>query len=46
MNDEVKSTLSSMLIIQFKDKWKHLNQVIDKVPEKKFHVGEQNWRFS
>lgn len=46
MKDEGISTLSSMLMIQFKDKWKHLNQVIDKVPEKKFHVGEKKWRFS
>jgi len=46
MNEDAISTLSSMLMIQFKDKWNHLNQVIDKVPEEKFHEGEDNWRFS
>ncbi|MBY9000009.1 MAG: hypothetical protein KGD64_03770 [Candidatus Heimdallarchaeota archaeon] len=32
-------------IRQFKDKWKHLDQAINNVPEDRFHEGPKDWRY-
>ena len=44
--NEEKVTLSSILITQFKDKWRMLKQTIDKIPDDKWHKGKNKWIYS